>query len=192
MMRLLLPAITLVAALNSFPASAQDAPEGLPPALADEYRDLQNELMVENLRGQVEAKRKANAIDYKTAATNYKEAAEAFRDAEIAAHQAALAGRSYPDIRINSARLFQISDPARECNAKYFVEWKCYGGDASADPPIFPDKCSFTADEKMCGQPGASNQPVMFEIEYACADRVKQQRVPFGESVHLTCRDNAE
>lgn len=189
MNRLLLTVVTIVAALTTCPVFAQNAPEGLPPALADEYRELQNKLVVENLRGQVEAKRKANAIDHKTAATNYKQAAEAFRDAEIAAHQATLAGRSYPDIRINSARLFQISDPARECNARYFVEWRCYGGDASADPPIFPDKCTFTAGEKMCGQPGASNQPVMFEVEYTCADRVKQQRVPFGQEVYLTCRD---
>ena len=167
---------------------AHDVPEGLPKELAEQYRQISNQLTVETLRNSLDEKRKANALLQQQTATALKTAAEARQAAAVAQSKAELAARKYPDIKVNIARVFQISNPQRFCDATYFVEWKCHRGDPNATPPVSADKCSFPVDATICGKPAQTGQQMMIEVQYSCGTNIRDARFPFATTAYLTCR----
>ena len=84
-----------------------------------------------------------------------------------------------PQIQMSSGTLYVIGDPKRSCNALPFLRWQCNG----------TDTCTvFTVDEKICGLPGASTEPMELSLAYQCGDQTLKDVVPFNRPEHVTCK----
>lgn len=177
----------LVLSQNANAHDLTNLPNGLPAELAEEFRQLSEQLEIERIRGQIEAQRAENAKNAVSAANDLQTAAKARLIAVQATSQAEIDSRDYPEIIINAARIFQISNSEQYCDATAFAQYHCHGGDVDTSGPT-PNRCQFKIDETICGNPSQLDMPMSFYVQYSCGAQQRNTTARWGANAYLTCR----
>lgn len=163
MIRSLLVVTTVM--LTSHPAIAQDS--AAEQAAKERLRILELNIQVATEEEKLRKKQAAIAEEARKIAVARAEKA------------AAEAAENAPRIRIVEAKIMQVSDTTKSCDAKSYLIWAC---EAKQD-------CTFDIGPTICPLPAAQGEPMVLSVSFACKEKGANRSFPLRDTKgELTCR----